>query len=145
MKNRFTVGLAGLGLFAAVLMGSAAPAAAAPTAPAAVSVQTAVALPVAPTAPTEPTVPGETAPGGTVTVDINGANGKPSNAVIIMIGMTVLSVAPALLLLCTSFTKIFVVLSITFMKGCLVQITVHETFSRIAGNLRAGAHSVDGR
>jgi flagellar biosynthetic protein FliP len=46
-----------------------------------------------------------------VNVTVNG--GKPSNTMTIIIAMTVLSVAPALLLLCTSFTKVFVVLSIT--------------------------------
>ena len=49
-------------------------------------------------------------PDGTVTVNVGG---QPSSAIVILLGLTVLSVAPALLLLCTSFTKIFVVLSIT--------------------------------
>jgi flagellar biosynthetic protein FliP len=50
---------------------------------------------------------------GSVTVDVNGPDGKPSSAIVIMLALTVLSVAPALLLLCTCFTKIFVVFSIT--------------------------------
>src|SRR5206468_6103284 len=48
---------------------------------------------------------------------LNGENGapgsKPSNSIVILLALTILSVAPALLLLCTSFSKIFVVLSIT--------------------------------
>ncbi|TQS39563.1 flagellar type III secretion system pore protein FliP [Cryptosporangium phraense] len=62
----------------------------------------------APAAPTPP-VP----PGGQVTVNVNnGPNGKPSTAVTLLIALTVLSIAPSLLLLCTSFTKVFVVLSV---------------------------------
>jgi len=50
---------------------------------------------------------------GDVTVAINGVNGTPSSPVVVLIVMTVLSVAPALLVMTTSFTKIFVVLSFT--------------------------------
>jgi len=39
--------------------------------------------------------------------------GEPSTSVVVLIGITLLSVAPALLLMMTSFTKIFVVLSMT--------------------------------
>jgi len=41
------------------------------------------------------------------------SNGEPSTSVLVLIGITLLSVAPALLLMMTSFTKIFVVLSMT--------------------------------
>jgi flagellar biosynthetic protein FliP len=41
------------------------------------------------------------------------SNGEPSTSVVVLIGITLLSVAPALLLMMTSFTKIFVVLSMT--------------------------------
>jgi flagellar biosynthetic protein FliP len=65
--------------------------------------------PVEPTAPTAPTVSG--APGdGSINVNVGG---KPSTSISIMLLLTVVSVAPSLLLLMTSFTKIFVVLSIT--------------------------------
>ena len=68
-----------------------------------------VAAPVMePAAPTPP-VP----PGGQVTVNVNnGPNGKPSTAVTLLIALTVLSIAPSVLLLCTCFTKVYVVLSI---------------------------------
>jgi flagellar biosynthetic protein FliP len=69
------------------------------------------AAPGDPTAPVAPVAPTVTGPEGTVTVDVGGT--KPSNSIIILLGLTLLSVAPALLLLCTSFTKVFVVLSIT--------------------------------
>jgi len=48
-----------------------------------------------------------------VTVDINGIDGTPSASILTLIGITLLSVAPALLLMMSSFTKIFVVLAMT--------------------------------
>lgn len=46
-------------------------------------------------------------------VTINGVNGTPSDSILTVLGITVLSVAPALLLMMSSFTKIFVVLALT--------------------------------
>ncbi|MGQ0843556.1 MAG: flagellar type III secretion system pore protein FliP [Sporichthyaceae bacterium] len=68
-----------------------------------------------PTAPAKPKLPGApTAGGGTVTVDIDGlTGGKPSSSLTVIVAITLLSVAPALLLMTTSFTKIVVVLSLT--------------------------------
>lgn len=62
-----------------------------------------------PNAPTDPSDPD----GPTIGIDINGVNGSPSTPVAIIVAITVLSVAPALLLMTTAFTKVFVVLSIT--------------------------------
>ena len=62
--------------------------------------------PQGPTGPTEPVGP-------TVTVDVQGVDGGPGGALAVMLAITALSVAPALLLLCTSFTKILVVLGLT--------------------------------
>lgn len=56
-------------------------------------------------------VSSETGDGGGVT--INGINGTPSDSIMTLLGITVLSVAPALLLMMSSFTKIFVVLALT--------------------------------
>ncbi|MCV2392774.1 flagellar type III secretion system pore protein FliP [Actinotalea sp. M2MS4P-6] len=64
-----------------------------------------------PTAPTDPASP--TDPGPTVTLDINGVDGTPSSPVIVLLTITLLSVAPSLLLMMTGFTKIFVVLALT--------------------------------
>lgn len=51
---------------------------------------------------------------GRVTVDLDGGSGgEPSKAITVILLLTVLSVAPALLLLCTSFTRIVIVLSLT--------------------------------
>jgi flagellar biosynthetic protein FliP len=69
-----------------------------------------------PRSPAAPTPPAAADPNATtVTVDIGGSkgNGKPSSSVVIILAVTALSVAPAILLLTTSFTKIFVVLSLT--------------------------------
>ena len=102
-----------------ILHGSA-PAAAAPTptpTPAVTSTTTTTPVgahglvaPSEPTAPTAPTGADGSAGNGSISVDIGG---KPSTSISIMLLLTVVSVAPSLLLLMTSFTKIFVVLSIT--------------------------------
>ena len=64
--------------------------------------------PVAPTAPVAPVVPA--VDGG---VDISIGDGSPSSSITLILAITVLSVAPSVLLLCTSFTKIIVVLGLT--------------------------------
>jgi flagellar biosynthetic protein FliP len=72
----------------------------------------AVSTPKPPTSPAKPSAPS----GGGVSIQIGGtgADGqKPSSSLVIILAITALSVAPALLLLTTSFTKIFVVLGIT--------------------------------
>ncbi|HSF27036.1 MAG TPA: flagellar type III secretion system pore protein FliP [Actinomycetes bacterium] len=114
-----------------VLTGSAASAATAPASYAGMSAPASVvaapvtsygaslvAAPAAPgpSTPAEPTAPADpaaTTGGGTVTVDLNGINGKPSSSIVVILAITLLSVAPALLLMTTSFTKIIVVLSLT--------------------------------
>ncbi|WP_425466004.1 flagellar type III secretion system pore protein FliP [Nesterenkonia populi] len=48
-----------------------------------------------------------------VSIEINGPDGEPNSAVMMLIAVTLLSVAPALLLMMSSFTKIFVVLALT--------------------------------
>jgi flagellar biosynthetic protein FliP len=66
-------------------------------------------LPQAPKPPTPPTKP-------SINLNVGGTNpdgSKPSSSLVIVLGLTILSIAPALLLLCTSFTKIFMVLGIT--------------------------------
>lgn len=67
--------------------------------------------PVEPEEPQPPVAPTE-APEG-VTIDINGVNGSPSTSILVLLGITLLSVTPALLLMMSSFTKIFVVLAMT--------------------------------
>nr|WP_305778818.1 flagellar type III secretion system pore protein FliP [Nesterenkonia sp. NBAIMH1] len=48
-----------------------------------------------------------------ISIDVNGPDGEPNSAVLLLIAVTLLSVAPALLLMMSSFTKIFVVLALT--------------------------------
>ncbi|GIJ48673.1 flagellar biosynthetic protein FliP [Virgisporangium aliadipatigenens] len=87
----------------------------------------------APTPPAPPAPPGSPAPDGTVTINIGGSNnGKPSQSVVILIALTVLSVAPALLLLCTAFTKVFVVLSITRNALGLANVPPNQVIAGLA-------------
>ncbi|MFJ3490346.1 flagellar type III secretion system pore protein FliP [Leifsonia aquatica] len=81
-----------------------------------------------------PTPNGPNGPGGTggITVDINGPNGTPSAAILTLLGITVLSVAPALLLMMSSFTKIFVVLAITRNALALPSIPPNQVLAGLA-------------
>jgi flagellar biosynthetic protein FliP len=88
----------------------------------------AVTAPIPPTPPTTPTPP----TGGGLTVDINGQDGTPTSAVTTLIGITVLSVAPALLLMMTSFTKIFVVLAMTRNALSLPSIPPNQVLAGLA-------------
>lgn len=89
------------------------------------------ALPIDPAPPTDPTAP--VAPGGGgLTIDLNGPDGAPSGAVVTLIGITLLSVAPALLLMMTSFTKIFVVLAMTRNALALPSIPPNQVLAGLA-------------
>ncbi|ABS03152.1 flagellar type III secretion system pore protein FliP [Kineococcus radiotolerans] len=116
MKNsRARTLVAALVLSGGLIAGGAATAQAA--APATVS----AAAPVAYTtgvsagavAPADPVAPQAPAAPGSVSLDINGVDGKPSQSITVIIALTILSVAPALLLLTTCFTKILIVLGLT--------------------------------
>jgi flagellar biosynthetic protein FliP len=73
----------------------------------------AITVPSAPKAPVPPSAPsGPASDSTTPDVSVNVGN-KPSSSLNILLVITVLAVAPSLLLLVTSFTKIFVVLSLT--------------------------------
>jgi flagellar biosynthetic protein FliP len=65
--------------------------------------------PAAPGAPKAPT----TAAGSQITVNLGNTLTKPSESLTIIIFLTVLSVAPALLIMLTSFTRVIIVLSLT--------------------------------
>jgi len=85
------------------------------------------------TPPTPPAAPSAPAEDGTVTVNVGtpGA-GKPSGSIVILVALTVLSVAPALLLLCTAFTKVFVVLSITRNALGLTSVPPNQVLAGLA-------------
>jgi len=86
-----------------------------------------VSTPDAPDAPVEPTIP----PSG-VTIDINGVDGTPSASILTLLGITVLSIAPALLLMMSSFTKIFVVLAMTRNALSLATIPPNQVLAGLA-------------
>ena len=87
--------------------------------------------PTLPTLPTDPTDPSNTGVGG-LSVDINGPDGAPSSAIVTLLGITLLSVAPALLLMMTSFTKIFVVLAMTRNALALPSIPPNQVLAGLA-------------
>jgi flagellar biosynthesis protein FliP len=104
-----------LALGGLLLPAVAAQAAPAPT-PAPVGVPVRYELPRAPVGPTAPVAPTVAPSGGSINFNINGTNpdgSKPATSLVIVLGLTLLSVAPAVLLLCTCFTKVFMVLGIT--------------------------------
>ncbi len=88
----------------------------------------AYAAPVDPTPPVDPTAPGV----GGVTVAINGQDGTASSSILTLLGITVLSVAPALLLMMSSFTKIFVVLAMTRNALSLQSIPPNQVIAGLA-------------
>ncbi|VTR77553.1 flagellar type III secretion system pore protein FliP [Cellulomonas hominis] len=89
------------------------------------------AAPVPPTDPVAPVAPVE--PGtGEVSVSINGVNGTPSSSIVVLIGITLLSVAPSLLLMMTGFTKIFVVLSLTRNALGLTTVPPNQVIAGLA-------------
>ncbi len=119
MKRLLTRGLLLVAVGLAVPVVAAQPAAAAaPAAAVAAAIPAAPGDPadttkqLAPTAVT-PVTPAAPANPGSVTVRLDKIGDKPSQPVVIILLMTVLAVAPALLVLGTSFTKIIVVLSLT--------------------------------
>lgn len=88
---------------------------------------TAPATPAAPAAPANP-ADAEKTPG----IEINGINGAPSSSIVTLIGITLLSVTPALLLMMTSFTKIFVVLAMTRNALALPTIPPNQVLAGLA-------------
>ncbi|WP_150308036.1 flagellar type III secretion system pore protein FliP [Planctomonas psychrotolerans] len=90
------------------------------------------AAPIEPTEPTAPTAPAEPGTDGGFSVEINGPDGAPSSAIVTLVGITLLSVAPALLLMMTSFTKIFVVLAMTRNALALPSIPPNQVLAGLA-------------
>ncbi len=50
---------------------------------------------------------------GDITIDIGNGTGEPSQSVLLILGLAVLSLAPSLVVMLTSFTRIIIVLSLT--------------------------------
>ena len=123
-------------LFALSALVPAAAAQAAPPqptpAPAAVTVGYELPRAPGPTAPVAPTV---TPSGGSINFNINGTNpdgSKPASSLVIVLGLTLLSVAPAVLLLCTCFTKVFMVLGITRNALGLTSLPPNQVLAGLA-------------
>jgi flagellar biosynthetic protein FliP len=51
--------------------------------------------------------------GGSVQIDLGGLTDKPSSSLVTILALTLLSLLPAIVLTCTSFTKVLVVLGLT--------------------------------
>ncbi|KRA31143.1 MULTISPECIES: flagellar type III secretion system pore protein FliP [unclassified Nocardioides] len=75
---------------------------------------TALALPMTLSSePVGPDGPGGPGSGGSVQIDLTGMTDKPSNSLVVFLALTLVSLLPAIMLTCTSFTKILVVLGLT--------------------------------
>ncbi|WP_426242376.1 flagellar type III secretion system pore protein FliP [Nocardioides sp. LHG3406-4] len=123
------VGLSALPLAMSSLLGDAASAAVPSTSVSASTLETAAAaLPMAPDGPRGPQGPNDTS----VRIDLGGLTDKPSTSVTVVVAMTLLSLLPALLLTCTSFTKILVVLGLTRNALGLQQIPNNQVLAGLA-------------
>ena len=85
----------------------------------------AAAAPAPPTPAGSPSAP-------TVGINIDGSSVPPSSSLTILLALTLLSVAPALLLLCTCFTKVFVVLGITRNALGLTTVPPNQVLAGLA-------------
>lgn len=81
-------------------------------------------------APSATTPPAD--PGSGLSIEINGPDGTPSSSIVTLLGITLLSVAPALLLMMTSFTKIFIVLAMTRNALALPSIPPNQVLAGLA-------------
>ena len=116
-------------------LGAAAGTAAAVAAPATTAAPATAALaayPVLePSSPHGPKGP-HGAQGGDVTVKFDNLTKKPSTPVLVLLGLTLLSLVPAILLTTTSFTKILVVLGLTRNALGLQQIPPNQVLAGLA-------------
>jgi flagellar biosynthesis protein FliP len=70
--------------------------------------------------------------GGDVTIRLDDLTKKPSTPILVLLGLTLLSLVPAILLTCTSFTKILVVLGLTRNALGLQQIPPNQVLAGLA-------------
>jgi flagellar biosynthetic protein FliP len=88
---------------------------------------------VTPDNPQSPTSPSGSATTGGSTVSVNlGGLGKPSESITIIIALTLLAVAPSLLILLTSFTRIIIVLSLTRQALGLQNVPPNQMLAGLA-------------
>lgn len=108
----------------------AQPAAAAPAGPV-TSVVTVAAADEGPQGPGGPKGPAAT-DDDSVVVELDGLADKPSSSVTLLITVTLLSLAPAILLTCTCFTKILIVLGLTRNALGLQQTPPNQVLAGLA-------------
>jgi len=70
--------------------------------------------------------------GSGVTIDLGGLADNPSSSVTVLIGLTLLSLLPAILLTCTAFTKILIVLGLTRNALGLQQTPPNQVLTGLA-------------
>ncbi|MGZ4429669.1 MAG: flagellar type III secretion system pore protein FliP [Nocardioidaceae bacterium] len=94
----------------------------------------AVRAPQAPQGPHGPKGPKGPRAGSTggVTVRFDDLTKKPSTPILVLLGLTLLSLLPAILLTCTSFTKVLVVLSLTRNALGLQQVPPNQVLAGLA-------------
>ena len=85
-----------------------------------------------PQGPDGPQGPGQQSTNDTVTVNLDGLTNKPSTSVTLLLTMTLFSLLPAILLTCTSFTKILVVLGLTRNALGLQQTPPNQVLAGLA-------------
>ncbi|WP_284532269.1 flagellar type III secretion system pore protein FliP [Nocardioides sp. T2.26MG-1] len=83
-------------------------------------------------APNGPNGPSGPSGGDGVTIDLGGLTDSPSTSVTVIIGLTLISLLPAILLSCTAFTKIFVVLGLTRNALGLQQTPPNQVLAGLA-------------
>lgn len=75
---------------------------------------------------------GGTDNGDSVSINLGGLTDKPSTSVTALIGLTLLSLLPAIMLTCTSFTKILIVLGLTRNALGLQQTPPNQVLAGLA-------------
>ena len=70
--------------------------------------------------------------GGDISVNLGGSISKPSQSITIIIALTLLAVAPSLLILLTSFTRIIIVLSLTRQALGLQNVPPNQLLAGLA-------------
>ncbi len=85
-----------------------------------------------PSGPTGPAGPDGAGGTSNVTIGLDGLTDTPSTSVTVLIGLTLISLLPAILLSCTAFTKIFVVLGLTRNALGLQQTPPNQVLAGLA-------------
>ena len=86
----------------------------------------------APGGPNGPNGPSGGTGSSDVTIDLDGLTDTPSTSVTVLIGLTLISLLPAILLSCTAFTKIFIVLGLARNALGLQQTPPNQVLAGLA-------------